>query len=170
MPIVGGFIDGDPVAAGFAASLARPGGNVTGVVMLAPELDAKRLEFMHEAVPTVRRIAAVAVSPKQAENFAAVRGAAEALGLESLVFYAELPADYPAVFAAMRSAGPQGLAIISAPEFFTNASTLTTLALEAGLPTVCEWRAVCLHTNPQSRFRHQPRSKRAEPRPRAGSL
>ena len=59
VPIVGAFIDGDPVAAGFAESLARPGGNVTGVVMLAPELDAKRLEFLHQAVPTARRVAAL---------------------------------------------------------------------------------------------------------------
>jgi putative tryptophan/tyrosine transport system substrate-binding protein len=81
------------------------------------------------------------VSPKQnEENLAAVRGAAEALGVELLPFYAEVPAVYPAAFAAMRSAGAQGLAIIAAPEFFTNASTLATLALEAGLPTVCEWR------------------------------
>jgi putative tryptophan/tyrosine transport system substrate-binding protein len=137
VPIVGSFIGGDPVAAGFAASLARPGGNVTGVVMLAPELDAKRLEFLHEAVPNARRIAALGVSPAQGT---AVRAAAEALGVELLPFYAEVPAVYPAAFAAMRSAGAQGLAILAAPDFFTNASTLATLALEAGLPTVCEWR------------------------------
>jgi putative ABC transport system substrate-binding protein len=141
VPIVGAFIDGDPVAAGIAASLARPGGNVTGVVMLGPELDAKRLDLFHQAVPTARRIAALGVSPKRSEeSLAVVRGAAEALGIELLPFYAEVPAVYPAAFAAMRSAGAQGLAIIGAPEFFTNASTLAALALEAGLPTVCEWR------------------------------
>jgi putative ABC transport system substrate-binding protein len=140
VPIVGWFIGGDPVRAGFAASLARPGGNVTGVVMLAPELDAKRLELLHEAVPTARRVAALWLSPAQGkENFAAARGAAEALGLELLAFYAEGPTDYPAAFAAMRSAGAQGLAILSAPIFAPNASTLTTLALVFGLPTVCEW-------------------------------
>ena len=141
VPIVGAVIDGDPVAAGIAASLARPGGNVTGVVMLAPELDAKRLDLLHQAVPTARRVAALGTSPTQAEeNLAAVRRAAEALGLDLLPVYAEVPAEYPAAFAAMRSAGAQGLAILSAPDFFTNASTLATLALEAGLPTVCEWR------------------------------
>jgi putative ABC transport system substrate-binding protein len=139
--IVGAAIGGDPVAAGFAASLARPGGNVTGVVMLAPELDAKRLELLRETVPTARRVAVLGVSPKQAEgNLAAVRGAAEALGLELVVFYAEVPADYSAAFAAMRSASAQALAILSAPDFSTNASTLAAFALEAGLPTVCEWR------------------------------
>ena len=68
VPIVGAFIDGDPVAAGFAAGLARPGGNVTGVVMLAPELDAKRLEFLHEVVPTAGHVAVLRVSPKRGEE------------------------------------------------------------------------------------------------------
>jgi putative ABC transport system substrate-binding protein len=63
VPIVGAAIGGDPVAAGFAASLARPGGNVTGVFMLAPDLDAKRLELLHQAVPTARRVAALGTSP-----------------------------------------------------------------------------------------------------------
>jgi putative tryptophan/tyrosine transport system substrate-binding protein len=141
VPTVGSAIGGDPVAAGFAASLARPGGNVTGVVMLAPDLDAKRLELLHQAVPTARRIAALGTDPTTAkENISAVRGVGEALGLELSPFYAEVPADYPGVFAAMRSTGTEGLTILSAPDFFTNASTLAALALEAGLPTVCEWR------------------------------
>ena len=141
VPIVGAAIGGDPVAAGFAVSLARPGGNVTGSLMLAPELDAKGLELLHQAVPTARRIAAFGTSPMAArENFAQVGEAAHALGVELSAFYAEVPADYPAAFAAMRSAGAQALAILSAPDFFTNASTLAVLALEAELPTACEWR------------------------------
>jgi putative ABC transport system substrate-binding protein len=59
-PIVGSFIGVDPIAAGFATSLARPGGNVTGIVMLAPELDGKRVDVLHQAVPLARRIAALA--------------------------------------------------------------------------------------------------------------
>ena len=125
VPIVGAAIGGDPVAAGFAVSLARPGGNVTGSLMLAPELDAKGLELLHQAVPTARRIAALGTSPMAArENFAQVGEAAHALGVELSAFYAEVPADYPAAFAAVRSAGAQALAILSAPDFFTNASTL----------------------------------------------
>ena len=55
-PIVGAFIGEDPITAGFAASLAHPGGTVTGIVMLAPELDAKRLLLLHELVPASRQI------------------------------------------------------------------------------------------------------------------
>jgi putative ABC transport system substrate-binding protein len=51
IPIVMSFIGEDPVTAGLAANIARPGGNVTGLIMLAPELEAKRIELLAEAVP-----------------------------------------------------------------------------------------------------------------------
>ena len=57
IPIVMSFGGEDPVAAGWAKSYARPGGNVTGVVMLSPELDGKRFHLLHETFPTRRRIA-----------------------------------------------------------------------------------------------------------------
>jgi putative ABC transport system substrate-binding protein len=136
-----GRLSADPIAAGFAASLARPGGNITGVVMLAPELDAKRLDLFHQVVLTARRVAVLGTSATQSEeNLAAVREVAEALGLDLVAVYAEFPAEYPAAFAVMRSAGAERPAILSAPDFFINASTLAALALEARLPTVCEWR------------------------------
>jgi len=132
-----------PVAAGFAATLARPGGNVTGVAMLAPELDGKRLQLLHEAVPGGSRIAALAASPDQhAPNLAAMRQVASHEGLALLPFYAAQPEDYPATFAAMRDAGASALQIVSAPQFLTNAATLAELALEARLPTMCEWRSM----------------------------
>ena len=57
IPIVMSFIGEDPVGAGLAANITRPGGNVTGLIMLAPELDAKRLELLREAIPDAQRIA-----------------------------------------------------------------------------------------------------------------
>jgi putative tryptophan/tyrosine transport system substrate-binding protein len=57
IPIVMSFSDYDPVAAGFATSFARPGGNITGIAMFATVLDAKRLQLLHEAVPVARRVA-----------------------------------------------------------------------------------------------------------------
>jgi putative ABC transport system substrate-binding protein len=141
--IIGSFIGEDPIAAGFAATLTRPGGNVTGVAMLAPELDGKRLQLLHEAVPGVSRIAALAVSPDQhAPNLAAMRQVASYEGLALLPFYAAQPEDYPATFEAMRDADAGALQIVSAPQFLTNASTLAELALKARLPTMCEWRSM----------------------------
>jgi putative ABC transport system substrate-binding protein len=141
--IIGAFIGEDPIAAGVAATLARPGGNVTGVAMLAAELDGKRLQLLHEAVPGVSRIAALAGSPNQHDpNLAAMRQAASHEGLVLLPVYAAQPEEYPAAFAAMRDADAGALQIVSAPQFLTNASALAELALEASLPTMCEWRSM----------------------------
>jgi ABC-type uncharacterized transport system substrate-binding protein len=142
-PIVGSFIGEDPIAAGFAKSLAHPGSNVTGIVMLAPELDAKRLDLLHEVVPGARRIAALAASPQRdAASLAAMREVAGRDGLEMLPFYAATPGEYQSAFAAMRSAGVDALQIVSAPEFFSDAHTLAELAITAKLPTICEWRSM----------------------------
>jgi putative tryptophan/tyrosine transport system substrate-binding protein len=140
IPVVMSFGTGDPVAAGFATSITRPGGNITGVVMLAPELNAKRLTLLHEAVPKARRIAALAVSEQRYERtLSAIRTIAMGAGLELPTFFAETPGAYPAAFTAMRSAGAEALIIVSAPEFNRDAEILAALAVEAKLPTVCEW-------------------------------
>ena len=67
IPIVMSFIGEDPVAAGLAANITRPRGNVTGLIMLAPELDAKRLELLREAIPDAQRIA-VLISNRAEED------------------------------------------------------------------------------------------------------
>jgi len=140
VPIVMSFSDYDPVAAGFAASFARPGGNITDIAMLATVLDAKRLDLLHEAVPAARRIAVLAASESRHElTLAAMRVAASADGIELVALYAELPGSYPRAFTAMRTAGAQALAIVAAPEFNRDAEILAALATEAGLPTICEW-------------------------------
>jgi len=131
--------------AGFAKSLAHPGSTVTGIAMLAPELDAKRLDLLHEVVPGARRIAALAVSAQRdAPNLAAMREVAARDGLEILPFYAAASEEYPAAFAAMRRAGAEALQIVSAPELFSDARTLAVLAIEAKLPTICEWRSMAV--------------------------
>ena len=129
---------GDPIERGLAASYARPGGNVTGVVILVGELEAKRLSILLEAVPDRRRVAALVPASSEA-NEAALRKAAAGLGVELLVFPAGAPSDYPAAFAAMRAQGAQALVIGATPQFQRDGRHLAGLALEARLPTVCEW-------------------------------
>jgi putative tryptophan/tyrosine transport system substrate-binding protein len=139
-PIVGSFIGIDPIAAGYATSLARPGSNITGIVMLAPELDAKRVDVLHQAIPWVRRIAALARSKRlEAASLAEMEKAATQIGLELLTFYAATPEEFPPAFAKMRETGVQALAIASVPEFAGNAAALAAQALASHLPTVCEW-------------------------------
>jgi putative ABC transport system substrate-binding protein len=128
----------DPIELGLAASYARPGGNVTGVVILFGELEAKRLSILLEAVPDRRRFAAL-VPVRSGANEAALRKAAAVLGVELLVFPAAAPGDYPAAFAAMRAQGAQALVIGATPQFQRDGRQLAGLALEARLPTVCEW-------------------------------
>jgi putative ABC transport system substrate-binding protein len=140
VPIVGAFIGEDPISAGFAASLARPGGMITGIVMLAPELDAKRLYLLHEAVPAAYHIAALAAHrERDAPNLAAVKDAADHVGIELLPYYGATPDDYRPAFAAMHHADADALEILSAPELYTDASKLAALAVEMRLPTICEW-------------------------------
>jgi putative tryptophan/tyrosine transport system substrate-binding protein len=129
----------EPIELGLAQSYARPGGNVTGVVFLTRELETKRLSILHEAVPGRRRVAALYSSTGIAVSEPAIRTAAASLGVELLSFTAATPADYPAAFAAMRTAGAQALIIGAAPEFRRDGKLLASLALEAQLPTVCQW-------------------------------
>ena len=143
VPIVMSFIGEDPIEKGVANSFARPGGNVTGVAMLAAEMDGKRASLLHDFVPAARRIAILTGRPpRHAEGAEEARRVARKLGLETDVFYADDPADYPAAFAGMRTARSEALVIISAPDFFRDAALLSRLALEAGLPTVCEWASM----------------------------
>ena len=132
-------LGGDPVQLGLAQSYARPGGNVTGVTILISELEVKRLSILREAAPDRRRVAALVSTTQRAISEPALRKAAAGLGVELLVFPAAAPADYPAAFAAMRAAGADAVLIGAAPEFNRDAKQLAALALEARLPTVCEW-------------------------------
>jgi len=127
----------DPVVLGLAASYARPGSNVTGVVIAADELEAKRLSILLEAAPNRRRVAALVPTLSVASEI--VSKAAAGLGVEVLVFPVAAPSDYPAAFAAMQAQGMQALIISALPQFLRDGKQLAGLALEARLPTICEW-------------------------------
>jgi putative ABC transport system substrate-binding protein len=139
VPIV--MFGASPVGKGLAASLARPGGNVTGVVILATELDGKRLDLLRETVPQARRIAALLLpsAPLRQASEREMRDVAASTGVELLPFDAGGPEDYPAAFAAMRAAGAQAVVVMAHQAFNRDAALIAGLALEAGLPTVCEW-------------------------------
>jgi putative tryptophan/tyrosine transport system substrate-binding protein len=129
------------VQEGFAASLPRPGGNVTGVEIWAVELDAKRLQYLHEMAPRARRVAILShpLAPSLADRTHALRAVAGSADIELHEFTAASSDDYGAVFAAMRAAGVEALVIGAHPVFFRDAPQLTALALAAHLPTACEW-------------------------------
>jgi putative ABC transport system substrate-binding protein len=143
VPIVMCFGGEDPVVNGLAQSLDRPGGNVTGIVMLATELDGKRVSLLREAMPSARRIAILALRPpSNVVQVKEMQRVAATLGLEAQVFYADGPVDYGAAFAAMRGASVGALAIIAAANFWRDAAILSRYAMAAGLPTMCEWASM----------------------------
>lgn len=142
LPLVMGFAGTDPVADGLAASLARPGGHVTGVVMLAEELDLKRLELLRLALPQVLRIGFLAGATFVPGRVPAMVAAAARMGVELIPVSAGAPESFAPAFAALRGAGVQGLVIASFPGFSTHAGTLAALAQAAALPTICEWRSM----------------------------
>src|SRR5215203_2474098 len=130
----------DPVAQGFAQSLSRPGGNVTGVVILAAELDGKRLQLLEEAAPG-QRVAVLLHPATQSYRHSQreVSVAASHLKVEPTFIEASGPNDYPGAFAAMRNAGATALVITANPWFYRDRDLLARLAREAGVATACEW-------------------------------
>jgi putative ABC transport system substrate-binding protein len=103
VPIVMAFSGVDPVKARFVASLNRPGGNVTGLTMLASELSAKRFDILKQAVPSATRVGVLGyrANPGTAEQLAAIERAAERLGLTMHVVLTGRPGGYDEVFARL---------------------------------------------------------------------
>jgi ABC-type uncharacterized transport system substrate-binding protein len=130
-----------PRGEGAPSSLAHPGGNVTGVVILGTALDGKRVQLLHETVPNAHRIAGLFIpwALYRQESERQMREVADRLGLELLAFDAKGPDEYPAAFAAMQAAGAEGLVIMAHADLNRDKVQLAKLAIEKGLPTVCEW-------------------------------
>jgi putative ABC transport system substrate-binding protein len=116
VPIVMAF-DADPVGSGAVASLARPGGNVTGLSILATDLTGKQLEYLKALVPKLARVAVFEnpAEPGTAEMLRATRQAAAVLGLAIETHDVGDPARIEGAFAAARAAGADGVVVMSSP-------------------------------------------------------
>jgi ABC-type uncharacterized transport system substrate-binding protein len=142
IPIVFTFGDGDPVQHGLVESLNRPGGNVTGISMIAGALEPKRLELLHEIVPKVTVIHML-VNPNTAgavQDIPDVAVAARGIGLRLQVVPAGTEADIDAAFAKLVREKAQAL-IVMADGFLTlQRRQITALAARHALPAVYPWR------------------------------
>ena len=138
VPIVGMSVD--MVAAGFVRSFARPGGNTTGVSVLAPELNGKRQEILMEAVPGARRIAVLA-DPLITEpaHLQTLQNAARARGVEVAVFTAGAPEQIAPTMDKAKEWGATALNVLSAPMFSINRRLVIERAAALGLPAIYEW-------------------------------
>ena len=139
IPIVmtGGGID--PVEAGLVESLARPGGNVTGLTNLNRELGGKRLELLKEAVPKLARVA-VLYDPTSPVNALEVKEvlpvAARALGLTVQPWEVRDADGFEKVFAALNKQRPDGLYVLGGPLMNANRKRIVGFALKSRLPSV----------------------------------
>jgi putative ABC transport system substrate-binding protein len=141
IPIVMAYGGEDAVAAGWAQSYTRPGGNITGVVLLSPELDGKRLHLLHDTFPERRRIAVLFNHrSRNTPTDRSILAIAEKAGITIQSFYTSGPEEYEATFNAIRSSGADALLIASSATFANDAPRLAELALRAEVPTICEWR------------------------------
>jgi putative ABC transport system substrate-binding protein len=130
----------DPVDVGLVASLNRPGGNLTGVSLLNVELAAKRLELLHEIVPTA--ILAVLVNPtnRNAEILSRdLQAAARTLGLQLHILYASTERDFDMVLATLAELRAGGLVIGSDPFFNIQSERLAALLLRHAFPAIYQY-------------------------------
>ena len=141
IPIV--FADqSDPVASGLVASLGRPGGNATGVTTFAVELDAKRLELLHELVPKASLIALL-LNPDRATAEPQAReaqAAARSFGLQLQVLRARTQQEIDAAFATFVQLRPGALLVGSDPFFDSRREQIIGLAARHAVPTIFELR------------------------------
>ena len=135
-------VAGDPVAVGLVASLARPGGNITGLANMAPEVVGKQLELLKEVVPRVSRVS-VLQNPGNRGSAVVLReaeGAARTLGLQLHTVRARTPVEIDAAFAAMRSQHTGGVLVLRDGLFLAQRTQIAALAAKNRLPAVYGFR------------------------------
>jgi putative tryptophan/tyrosine transport system substrate-binding protein len=136
IPIVFASV-GDAVDSGLVSSLARPGGNATGLTFLAPELDGKRLELLKEAFPKVTRVAFLWRVPAAREDLLKdAEPVAKTLGLRLQSVGVKGPDDFESAFKAAKSGGADALIVISNPLSNTYRARIVDLAAKNRLPGI----------------------------------
>ena len=131
-------IAADPVGNGLVSSLAHPGGNVTGCSILLPDISAKRLQLLTEAVPAVSRVAVLwnPGTPYHKTLLKEVEGAAPSLRLQPVPIAAQDPGEFEGAFAAMAKSHVNALFIADDPVFAISRTLLLKLATKYRLPTI----------------------------------
>jgi putative ABC transport system substrate-binding protein len=141
IPIVIAYV-GDPVGSGLVASLARPGGNITGVSALNVEYSVKWVELLKETIPTLSRVAVLSnpANPNHVALGREVQGAARALGVTCQVYEVRAPEELEGAFTAMTKARADGLLVLPYPFTFVHARRIADLATKSRLPAVFGFR------------------------------
>jgi putative ABC transport system substrate-binding protein len=141
IPIV--FIaGGDPVTTGFVVSLARPGGNATGVTLITGTLEPKRLEFLREVVPSLTTVALLANpdNPRFADDIKTVREAAQSMGIAVHVLAGRNGSEFDTAFAALAQRRVDGLLVMSDPLMIVERDRLVALVARQAIPAIYQNR------------------------------
>ena len=130
--------DSDPVGSGFVASLARPGGNVTGLSTLAPEVSGKRLELLKEILPKLSRVAVMGIStrPGNAQSLKEVELAAGAFKVKLQYLDVLDPKDIETAFRAASKGRAEAVLVLQSPFFNSQRNQLVDLAIKSRLPAI----------------------------------
>jgi putative ABC transport system substrate-binding protein len=136
IPIVG--MTDDMVGSGLVRSLAHPGGNTTGVSIFASELDVKRLEILHEFVPSARRVGVLA-DPTTISTRVQLASAALGLGVELVRFEARSPDEISRALDALALAKVEAINVLASPILFSNRRPIIERAAGMHLPAIYQW-------------------------------
>jgi putative tryptophan/tyrosine transport system substrate-binding protein len=128
----------DPVGNGFVASLARPGGNITGLATLAPELSGKQLELLKETVPKLSRVAVLGTStePANAQSLKEVELAARAFKVKLQYLDVLDPKDIETVFRAASKGRAEAVLVLSSAVFISHRTQIADLAVKSRMPAI----------------------------------
>jgi putative ABC transport system substrate-binding protein len=136
IPVIALDLESDPVTSGFIASLARPGGNVTGVFLDFPEFSAKCLQMLIETLPTLASLAVLWDPTTGSLQLKSVEAAAQGFGVSVKVFEARRVADVAEAFYSLERSHVQGVLILSSPLFGGNPQMIADLAVRRTVPTI----------------------------------
>ena len=144
IPIVG-FTD-DMLGSQLVNSLASPGGNTTGISLLASELDGKRQEILIEAVPGLRRMAVLAdAETTSARQLQALQDAARARGVEPSIYRVTKPEEIAPAIDAAKASNTAALNVLASPILFANRQVILERAATLRLPAIYQWPDVAEH-------------------------
>jgi putative ABC transport system substrate-binding protein len=137
IPIVMAY-DDDPIGSGFAASLARPGGNITGLSTLSPEISGKQLELLREIVPKLSRVAVLGSvnRPGTSQSLREINVAADSFGVQLQYLEVRGPKDIETAFAAASKERADAVLVVSTPILASQRRQVAELAIKSRLPAI----------------------------------
>jgi ABC-type uncharacterized transport system substrate-binding protein len=130
----------DVLGAGLVASLSRPGGNITGLTILAPELSAKRLEALSEIVPSLSRVTVFWDPTSNRSQVTTTETAARTVNIGLQVVEVRSRGDLSDAFAAARKEGSQAINVLASPILASLSREIIVLAAEYRLPAIYQWK------------------------------